>query len=629
MNASLLKMLLGSLLLAANVHAQVPDRVGRVAYLAGDVQFYSEATQAWLPAELNAPVSSRNSLATGPDGRAEIRFGSAVVTLDAQTQLDIQVLDDEGFKALLSRGSANLHVPALDSDESYEVMAPPSRYKFLQAGRYRVDVEDAWSSVSVFAGLAKAILPNNEVLVGPGKSLSVNGSAYQLAAARLTALDDLAAQRDDALHASQATRYVSPNMTGYEELDANGRWESDPDYGTVWYPSTYVSADWVPYRDGRWAYVAPWGWTWIDAAPWGFAPFHYGRWVRIGAAWAWTPGTYVKRPSYAPALVTFVGGSPGVSVSLGARSTVSWYPLPPWEAYRPSYKHRSHHLHNINNFGIKEPPLHARRTVDRYGEDVNRVYGKTEVPHSAFVESRHRGRFASPSSRGGAVSEAVPAVPMGSSRSDHGEFGKTSPAHDPATRRRSSSEGNVSSKAAESAQGAVPNPSSPWTGGFRGETFVREPANERGRERQASPVVVTPQIQNSSPVAPRVETPVPRSTIQPSPPEGSAGSFTRHERWQRESVESRQIEAAPQHRSAGEHFGGGRSERASPPAESGPPRMRVESPAARAEPRQDFQNRSSRQNAPEAQRDPEKDRSGAPERGRSQGEWRNREQGGR
>jgi hypothetical protein len=51
-----------------------------------------------------------------------------------------------------------------------------------------------------------------------------------------------------------------------------------------------VAIDWAPYRDGHWAYVVPWGWTWVDNAPWGFTPFHYGRWVLYGNRWAWLPG---------------------------------------------------------------------------------------------------------------------------------------------------------------------------------------------------------------------------------------------------------------------------------------------------------------------------------------------------
>jgi len=44
----------------------------------------------------------------------------------------------------------------------------------------------------------------------------------------------------------------------------------------------------------------PWGWTWVDDAAWGFAPFHYGRWVYAGY-WAWSPGPVYVRPIYAPA----------------------------------------------------------------------------------------------------------------------------------------------------------------------------------------------------------------------------------------------------------------------------------------------------------------------------------------
>src|SRR4029453_15692065 len=73
---------------------------------------------------------------------------------------------------------------------------------------------------------------------------------------------------------------------------------------------------WAPYRSGQWRWVRPWGWTWVDQAPWGYAPFHYGRWVTIGNRWCWWPGGYYARPIWAPALVGFVGGS-NLSVWVG------------------------------------------------------------------------------------------------------------------------------------------------------------------------------------------------------------------------------------------------------------------------------------------------------------------------
>ena len=94
---------------------------------------------------------------------------------------------------------------------------------------------------------------------------------------------------------------------------------------------------------------APWGWTWVDDAPWGFAPFHYGRWVYLRNAWCWAPGTYVARPVYAPALVAWVGGPrANVSISIGGGPAVGWFPLAPREVYVPSYRVSPRYVQNIN-----------------------------------------------------------------------------------------------------------------------------------------------------------------------------------------------------------------------------------------------------------------------------------------
>lgn len=504
---SLAASLLGFVLSGAAL-AQVPDRVGRIAYLSGDVQFYSESAQAWVPAQVNAPVSSRNSLYTGSGGRAEVRFGSTAVALDAQTQLDIQLLDDSNFKAGVPRGSISLRVPRIEDGESYEVMAPAASYSVLQAGRFRVDATDGGSSVTVLAGLVNAaVAGGSSVMVEAGQALSAADGGFARSAARGNALDRWAAQRDDAYRASQAERYVSPNMTGYEELDANGRWASDPDYGNVWYPTTYVRPGWVPYRDGHWAFVAPWGWTWIDDAPWGFAPFHYGRWVLIGARWAWMPGTYVRRPSYAPALVGFIGGNaPGgsaISISIGTQPAVGWYPLPPWERYRPAYAHHDRYVRNINNFTIVNPPPGAWRTVERQRVSANQLQGATLVPREAFVASRpaHRSALTVPAPVLAAppIATALPVV-------------------------------------------APPRSVDPAPRGFRGESRDEDRGENRGEnrsiERQPPPAIVRPPGQPAPQPAPQVAPPrVEPARPSPAPfvgsPGRSDGGGSRHEAEQR------------------------------------------------------------------------------------------------
>src|SRR5262249_43627032 len=135
--------------------------------------------------------------------------------------------------------------------------------------------------------------------------------------ARTDDFDRWCSDRNHHVERSVSARHVSPYVVGYEDLDTYGTWHTAPGYGYVWAP-TNVVAGWAPYRDGHWAWIEPWGWTWIDDAPWGFAVSHYGRWAYVGSSWAWVPGPIAARPVYAPALVAFVGGANfALSISSG------------------------------------------------------------------------------------------------------------------------------------------------------------------------------------------------------------------------------------------------------------------------------------------------------------------------
>jgi hypothetical protein len=86
--------------------------------------------------------------------------------------------------------------------------------------------------------------------------------------------------------------------------------------------------------------VPPWGWSWIDDARWGFAPFHYGRWTTTGGRWAWAPGDAPAKglPAWSPATVAWIGAE-------GAAAP-AWLPLGPGEpvfiasAVTPAYWER-------------------------------------------------------------------------------------------------------------------------------------------------------------------------------------------------------------------------------------------------------------------------------------------------
>src|SRR5205823_10073305 len=214
-----------------------------------------------------------------------------------------------------------------------------------------------------------------------------------------------ALSRQSRYEGSIAARYVAPEVVGYEDLDQFGTWQAVADYGNVWIPRR-VPSGWAPYRNGHWAWIDPWGWTWVDDAPWGFAPFHYGRWAFVQERWCWVPGPARERAVYAPALVAFVGGN-NFSVTVSSGPAIGWFPLAPSEVYRPAYNvsreyYRQVNVSNtvINNTVINNTYVaNVTTTTAPVTEQVNYVNLRapnavTAVPPAAFAQSQPISRAA-------------------------------------------------------------------------------------------------------------------------------------------------------------------------------------------------------------------------------------------
>jgi hypothetical protein len=219
------------------------------------------------------------------------------------------------------------------------IETPQGEIRLVEPGAYRIDAGAPEGNdrdtvlVTTLMGRAEIAGPNVRVPVERGQTAEIdNGYRIAMTQGESEAIDDFARRRLAQERYASAPRYVSDEYSGYEDLGAYGDWEDTADYGAVWYPRG-VAVDWAPYRDGRWEFVGPWGWTWIDDAPWGFTPFHYGRWTQVRGRWCWTPGEFARRPVYAPALVSFIGGGSGYGVD----NSVGWIPLAPREIYRPWY----------------------------------------------------------------------------------------------------------------------------------------------------------------------------------------------------------------------------------------------------------------------------------------------------
>ncbi len=348
-------MTLIAVLAPAHAAGDPPARVGRLSLVDGNVTYRGSQQDAGGPALINWPISSGAVVETERDARAEVWIGSTAYRLGSDSQAEFTTVDDRSVNLLLHGGTLAVTIRDRDQAEDLAVMTPAGQVRFSGTGRYRLEVASDRTTIAAQSGTAEIFANERPVTLRAGEMVTIDGrGVLTIETARYgDDFDAWVSARDNREKSAQARRNVSTYMTGYDDLDNYGDWSTAADYGTVWYPRT-VAADWAPYRYGRWAWVAPWGWTWVDAAPWGFAPFHYGRWVQIRGRWGWAPGAYIARPVYAPALVGWVG-NPGwsASFSYGSAPAVGWFPLAPREVYVPAYRTSPTYIRQVNVTHVK------------------------------------------------------------------------------------------------------------------------------------------------------------------------------------------------------------------------------------------------------------------------------------
>lgn len=337
---------------APAAYGDPPTRVGRLSEFAGEVQLAGEWDD-WRPIPRNHPVIRGDNLYVAPGGRAEIDLGTVQFWLAGDSALYFERVDDAGVTARLGSGAIAFRVRGGQLADSVRIVLDQGEVTAVRPGFYVIHAADGTrrgdaAHLSVRSGVAEVDAGGRRHVIVAGRRLAFDtfGVRYDEFVASHGGFEAWAQSRDRRFDLRLERRTARPlepwdvGLIGIADLDDHGRWDFYEPYGRVWFPN--VSIGWAPYRYGRWIYVRPWGWTWIDDAPWGFAPSHYGRWVRIGSRWAWCPGSYVSRPVYAPALVTFFGGN-GWQVSLSTGPAFAWVPLgwnepyTPWYTYSPAY----------------------------------------------------------------------------------------------------------------------------------------------------------------------------------------------------------------------------------------------------------------------------------------------------
>lgn len=367
------------------LEADPPDRAARLAYLKGDVSLQPAGEEEWAPAMLNRPLTTGDKLWTERGARVELQVGQAAVRLDGETGFSILNLDDDTVQMRMTAGTLIVDVRSLEDREQIEIDTPNLALSLLRPGSYRVEVNDDGdvTTVKIGEGEAEASGPSTNTLVHSGQVVTFRGVDELVAdTSTLGAPDDFdnwsmeREHRDDRYATSGSSQYVSRDVTGYDDLDEYGSWSSEPEYGYVWTP-TRVVVGWSPYRYGRWVWVGPWGWTWIDDAPWGYAPFHYGRWAHVRNRWCWVPGPRHVRAVYAPALVGWTG-------SHGTH--LSWFPLGPREVYVPGRRFSRHYVERVNIANTIVAQARVREMYERRGPAPN--YRNRAVPDAITTVAR-------------------------------------------------------------------------------------------------------------------------------------------------------------------------------------------------------------------------------------------------
>jgi uncharacterized protein DUF6600 len=371
-----------------------PDRVGRLSYIQGPVSFLAAGADSWSVAEPNRPVTTGDRLWADSSARLEVDVGSTTLRAAGLTEVDIVRLTDHWVQVRIPQGTLNQRLRVLAPDKDYEIDSPNAAVSLAGAGEYRVDVSSdaSTTTITVWSGRAEVTAAGSSFPVEAGQVATIRGDStltYDLTnTGQPDDFDRWARERDArADQAGAALRYVSEDTPGVEDLDAYGQWDADADYGPVWYP-TVAEVGWAPYRQGHWVWIGRWGWTWVDEAPWGFAPYHYGRWAFVRGRWGWCPGRTIVQPVFAPALVIFVGGPTWrPRPEFGPGGGVAWFPLAPGEPYYPPYTTTVEYRRRINLTHITNIVI-ADRTAPAAGaryrnRDVSG--GVTAVPVGVFA----------------------------------------------------------------------------------------------------------------------------------------------------------------------------------------------------------------------------------------------------
>ena len=404
------------------VSADPPSRVARLGYMTGAVSFSPAGENDWVQATINRPLTTGDRLWADAGARAELQVGGAMLRMSAGTSVVVLNLDDSIAQLQVTQGTLNMRVRRLDPNQVIEIDTPNLAFTVRQPGEYRivVDADGNATDVIVRKGQGEVYGEGASYVIDSRQPYRFTGTGLReyepLAAAGFDDFDRWSIDRDRRYDNSPSARYVSPDVIGYQDLDANGTWRTDTSYGNVWFPTR----------------VAPAGRLIATAIGPGSTP-------GVGRGWTMRPGASPCPTTAAGRMCVERGaGSPdrfaraptmlrrwsrssaattsSSTISSGNVGGVAWFPLGPREVYRPSYPVSRRYFENVN---VSNTIVNTTVINNYYNNTnvTNVTYANRQVPGAivavpttAFVQSQPVNRSAVRVTREMVASAPVAAV---------------------------------------------------------------------------------------------------------------------------------------------------------------------------------------------------------------------------
>lgn len=328
----------------------------RITLLEGDVQIKTAESGEWMPASINIPLREDDMLWVPEDGRMEMQSRNGTsVRLDRNSSLQVMRLDDDSAQFYLVEGDIYVYSNG-HANDVVQIDSDLSSTRGYERSIFRINVNTYGDNeVSVLRGRVYTENTNGQTVVNENQSLYMRGDDY----AELGPLgppdewEKWNKERNRKIYeARYKSDYLPDELKVYSrDLDENGRWVYMSDHGNVWVPAIGISADWAPYRTGRWVLMGG-DYVWISYEPWGWAPYHYGRWsYAVSVGWFWVPPRRGE-----------VYWGPGYVGWVHTPTYVAWIPLAPGETYY-GRGHYGPHSVNVTNINIQTTRVNIQKNV--------------------------------------------------------------------------------------------------------------------------------------------------------------------------------------------------------------------------------------------------------------------------